>query len=140
MGSDGSHLNVSLIVRYKVARRCPQTTIFEGKGQPKRIRTEVPLLTSLTSYRQAKPAHKVGSIRLRFFRAVCRPSLGTVELHVQLYKFFGRKGANRQSEFPPSFSGSPFIDFRCHGRFCSVDNGGEIPRIESRFLQTMFRL
>ena len=51
MGSDESHFNVSLIVRDKVTRQCPQTTIFEEKGQPKRIQTEVPLLTSLTPYR-----------------------------------------------------------------------------------------
>ena len=57
MGSDESHFNVSLIVRDKVTRQCPQTTTFEKKGQPKRIRTEVPLLTSLTPYRQAKPSH-----------------------------------------------------------------------------------
>ena len=51
MGSDDSHFNVSLIVRDKVTRQCPQTTIFEEKGEPKRIRTEVHLLTSLTPYR-----------------------------------------------------------------------------------------
>ena len=52
MGSDEIPFNVSLIVRDKVTRRqCPQTTIFEEKGEPKRIRTEVPLLTSLTPYR-----------------------------------------------------------------------------------------
>ena len=51
MGSDESHFNVSLIVRGKVTRQCPQTTTFEGKGEPKRIRNEVPLLTSLTPYR-----------------------------------------------------------------------------------------
>ena len=28
MGSDESHFNVSLIVRSKVTRQCPQTTIF----------------------------------------------------------------------------------------------------------------
>ena len=28
MGRDGSHFNVSLIVRYKVTRQCPQTTTF----------------------------------------------------------------------------------------------------------------
>ena len=50
-GSDESHFSVSLIVRDKVTRQCPQTTIFEEKGEPKRIRTEVPLLTSLTPYR-----------------------------------------------------------------------------------------
>ena len=57
MGSDESHCNVSLIVRDKVTRQCPQTTTFEVKGEPKQIRTEVPLLTSLTPYRWAKPAH-----------------------------------------------------------------------------------
>ena len=56
MGSDESHFNVSLIVRDKVTRLCPQTTTFEEKGEPKRTRTEVPLLTSLTPYRWAKPA------------------------------------------------------------------------------------
>ena len=48
MGSDESHFNVSLIVRDTVTRQCPQTTTFEEKGEPKRVRTEVPLLTSLT--------------------------------------------------------------------------------------------
>ena len=51
MGSDESHFNVSLIVRDKVTRQCPQTTTFEEKGEPKRIRTEVHPLTSLTPYR-----------------------------------------------------------------------------------------
>ena len=62
MGSNESHFNVSLnvrvsnlvftpsqplrlyqgeIVRDKVSRQCPQTTNFEEKGEPKRIRTEV---------------------------------------------------------------------------------------------------
>ena len=36
-------------MRDKVIRQCPQTTTFEEKGEPKRIRTEVPLLTSLTA-------------------------------------------------------------------------------------------
>ena len=48
MGSDESHFNVSLIVRDEVTRQCPQTTNFEEKREPKWIRTEVPLLTSLT--------------------------------------------------------------------------------------------
>ena len=51
MGSDESHFNASLIVRDKVTGQCPQTTAFEDKGEPKQIRTEVPLLTSLTPYR-----------------------------------------------------------------------------------------
>ena len=51
MGSDESHFNVSVIARNKVTRQCPQTTTFEEKGEPKRIRIEVPPLTSLTPYR-----------------------------------------------------------------------------------------
>ena len=50
MGSDESHFNVSLTVRDEVTRQCPQTTTFEEKGEPKRIRTEVPLFTTLTPY------------------------------------------------------------------------------------------
>ena len=46
-----SHFNVSLTVRDKVTRQCPQTATFEKKGEPKRIRTEIPLLTSLLPYR-----------------------------------------------------------------------------------------
>ena len=49
MGSDESHFNVSLMVRDKVTRQRPETE--KEKGEPKRIRTEVPLLTSLTPYR-----------------------------------------------------------------------------------------
>ena len=51
MGSGESHFNVSVIVRDKVTRHCPQTTTFEEKGEPKRIRTEIPLLTNLTPHR-----------------------------------------------------------------------------------------
>ena len=51
MGSDESHFNVSLIVRDKVTRLSTDHTTFEEKGEPKRIRTEIPLLTSLTPYR-----------------------------------------------------------------------------------------
>ena len=40
-GSDESHFNVSLSVRDKVTRQCPQTTTFEEKGEPKRIRNEL---------------------------------------------------------------------------------------------------
>ena len=46
MGSSESHFNVSLIVRDKVTRQCPQAATFEEKGEPKRIRTEVLPLTS----------------------------------------------------------------------------------------------
>ena len=33
VGSDESHFNVSLTVRDKVTRQCPQTTIVEEKGR-----------------------------------------------------------------------------------------------------------
>ena len=51
MGRDESHFSVSLIVRDKVTRQCPQTTTFEKKGAPKRYRTEVLPLISLPPYR-----------------------------------------------------------------------------------------
>ena len=35
MGSDESPFNVSLTVKNKVTRLCPQTTTFEEKGEPK---------------------------------------------------------------------------------------------------------
>ena len=43
----------------KVTRQCPHTTTFEEKGEPNRNRTEVLLLTSLTPFRQVKPAHNI---------------------------------------------------------------------------------
>ena len=46
VGSDECH-----IVRANVTRQCPQTTTFEEKEDPKRIRTEVRPLTSLTPNR-----------------------------------------------------------------------------------------
>ena len=55
MGSDESHFNVSLTVRDRVTRQCPETTIFEEKGEPKRIRTEVPLLPNLTPCQTSSP-------------------------------------------------------------------------------------
>ena len=51
MGSDENRFNVSLIVRDKVTRPCPQTTTIQEKGDPKRYRTEVLPLTSLAPYR-----------------------------------------------------------------------------------------
>ena len=59
MGSSERHFNVSVTGQAKVTitRQSPQTTAFEEKGEPKRIQTEVPPLTSLTPYRWAKLAH-----------------------------------------------------------------------------------
>ena len=51
MGSDESHFNVSLIVTDKVARQYPRKQLFEEKGEPKQIRTEVLPLTKLMLYR-----------------------------------------------------------------------------------------
>ena len=62
-------------MRYKVTRQCPQTTTFEAKGEPKQIRTEVLLITSLTPYRWAKPAR---------FCASSGPEFPLLELVVKL--------------------------------------------------------
>ena len=53
----------------KVTRQCPQTTTFEDKGEPKQIRTEVLLLTSLTPYRWAKQAHLETLFRTPVYKA-----------------------------------------------------------------------
>ena len=50
MGSNESHFNVSLIVKDRVIRQCPQTTTFDEKGEPKRNRAEAFLLTCLMPY------------------------------------------------------------------------------------------
>ena len=51
MGSDESHFNVSLIVRDKVTRQCPQTqNVFEEKGRPKRNRAGAFLLNIIRGY------------------------------------------------------------------------------------------
>ena len=55
-------------MRDKVTRRCPQTTTFEEKEEPKPISTEVPPLTSLTPYRQAKPAHRQPGMCIGLFK------------------------------------------------------------------------
>ena len=62
----------------KVTRQCPQTTtFFEEKGEPKRYRTEVLPLTSLTPYRYARPAHylPVLYVVLILTFALCRPDI-----------------------------------------------------------------
>ena len=41
----------AILMFYNCEGQSPQTTTFEEKGEPKRIRTEVLPLTSLTPYR-----------------------------------------------------------------------------------------
>ena len=58
MGSDESHFNVSVGSDGQSHKTVSTNhNLFEEKGEPKRYRTEVLPLTSLTPYRQAKPAH-----------------------------------------------------------------------------------
>ena len=63
MVSDESHFNVSLIVRDKVIRQCPQTTTFEDQGELKRIQTMVPSLPAerITSKPRALALGQTGS-------------------------------------------------------------------------------
>ena len=57
MGSDESHFNVSVGSDGQSHRTVSTNhNLFEEKGEPKRYRTEVLPLTSLTPYRFAKPA------------------------------------------------------------------------------------
>jgi len=59
MGSDDSHFNVP-VGSDGQSRKTVSTNhnLFEERGEPKRYRTEVLPLTSLTPYRKAKPAHR----------------------------------------------------------------------------------
>ena len=58
MGSDESHFNVSVGSDGQSHKTVStKHNLFEEKVEPKRYRTEVLPLTSLTPYRQAKPAH-----------------------------------------------------------------------------------
>ena len=57
MGSDESYFNVLLVVRDKVTRLSTNHNLSEEKGEPKRYRTVVLPLTSLTPY-LAKPAQR----------------------------------------------------------------------------------
>ena len=120
MSSDKNNFNVSLIVRGKVTRRRPQTTIFKERGAPKRYRTEVLLFTSLTP--TAKPGRlttgqhyclissagvrvKNGNLRNRAFNAdrllrpgvqkLCESRDGRPGLPVpnSPYGFYGRKAS-----------------------------------------------
>ena len=64
MGSDENHFNVSVGSDGQSHRTVSTNhNLFEEKGEPKRYRTEVLPLTSLTPYRWAKPAHNSVSIR-----------------------------------------------------------------------------
>ena len=58
VGSDESHFNVSVGSDGQSHKTVSTNhNLFEEKGEPNRYRTEVLPLTSLTPYRQAKPAH-----------------------------------------------------------------------------------
>ena len=58
MGSEESHFNVSVGSDGQSHETVSTNrNLFEEKGAPKRYRTEGFPLTSLTPYRQAKPAH-----------------------------------------------------------------------------------
>ena len=72
MGSDESHFNVSVGSDGQSDKTVSANhNLFEEKGEPKRHRTEVLPLTSLTPYRRATPAHKaqVASVVLLIARA-----------------------------------------------------------------------
>ena len=59
MGSDESHFNVSVGSDGQSHKTVSTNhNLFDEKGEPKRYRTEVLPLTSLTPYRWATPAHQ----------------------------------------------------------------------------------
>ena len=78
MGSDESRFNVS-VGSDRQSHKTVSTNhnLFEEKGEPKRYRTEVLPLTSLTPYRQAKPAHNpsIGETTISFKYQIYAPML-----------------------------------------------------------------
>ena len=63
MGSDESHFNVSVGSNGQSHKTVSSNhNLSEEKGEPKRYRTEVLPLTSLTPYRWAKPAHDLSCV------------------------------------------------------------------------------
>ena len=66
MSSDESHFNVSVGSDGQSHKTVSTNhNLFEEKGEPQRIRTEVSLLTSLTPYRWAKPADMCDSTKCK---------------------------------------------------------------------------
>ena len=73
MGSDESRFNVSVGSDGQSHKTVfTNHNLFEEKGEPKRYRTEVLPLTSLTPYRWAKPAHLL-RIRVSLDLNILRP-------------------------------------------------------------------
>ena len=70
MGSDESRFNVSVGSDGQSHKTSTNHKLFEEKGEPKRYRTEVLPLTSLTSYRYAKPALIITNIIDRCYIAL----------------------------------------------------------------------
>ena len=67
MGSDENHFNVSLIVRDKVTRQCPQTTTFEGKGEPKQsVERQLPVMLARFSTGQCGVVGQSGNFNTFF--------------------------------------------------------------------------
>ena len=85
MGSDESHFNVLLIVRDKATRQCPQTTTCEEKGEPKQIRTDVPLLTSLSAFVSGTNAFKCSALLHDREMYLGSTSRGLFVKHVRVY-------------------------------------------------------
>ena len=77
----------------KVTRQCPQTTtFFDEKGEPKRYRTEVLPLTSLTPYRLAKPAHgTMCNIIWHLIVCTCCLFRRRIELGLFFFLFYSRR-------------------------------------------------
>ena len=82
MGSDESHFNVSVGSDGQSHKTVSTNhNLFEEKGEPKRYRTEVLPLTSLTPYRQAKPAHtRVRCVEFAVERMQLIPKTATINL------------------------------------------------------------
>ena len=92
MGSDESHFNVSVGSDGQSHKTVSTNhNRFEEKGEPKRYRTEVLPLTSLTPYRYAKPAHNDAGIKMGGLLYLGKYGIGGTEFGIK-EEFVTEKG------------------------------------------------
>ena len=112
MGSDESHFYVSVGSDGQSHRTVSTNhNLFEEKGEPKRYRTEVLPLTSLTPYHKAKPAHmqfSSGNTFMQLSLAVETPRCRhRPALHWCICRASGKEPFNKANELCESRGGRP---------------------------------
>ena len=88
MGSEEIHFNVSLTVRDKITSQCPQTTIFEEKGEPKRQYLLRLVFQSDAVLTELSPTHYSPVPLFSVCLSLCLNCCTCVRRHTPLYLLF----------------------------------------------------